>query len=144
MQQETSQRATDGLQPEHSDTQEFQAEGREGGKVPGGREALNEEGGSHLWFVVKRRLLQQKGRAHTYSGVSCDVKLLVNKSIFFLYHCSVNLTYNFTVEQLHKVVITIKKCNTIYYISIFCSSLFCFIIILISLAIQLLVRHQLL
>ena len=58
MQQEASKRATDGLQPELSDTEEFQAEGREGGKVPGGREAQNEEGGSHLWSVVKRRLLQ--------------------------------------------------------------------------------------
>lgn len=38
MQQEASQQATDGLQPERSDTEEFQAEGRQGGKVPGGRE----------------------------------------------------------------------------------------------------------
>lgn len=38
MQQEASQRATNGLQPERSDTEEFQAEGRQGGKVPGGRE----------------------------------------------------------------------------------------------------------
>lgn len=53
MQQEVSQRATDGLQPVLSDTEEFQAEGMEGGKVPGGREAQNEEGGSHLRFVVK-------------------------------------------------------------------------------------------
>lgn len=37
MQQEASQRATDGLQPEFSDTEEFQSEGRESGKVPGGR-----------------------------------------------------------------------------------------------------------
>ena len=42
MQQEASQQATDGLQPERSDTEEFQAEGRQGGKVPGGR-----EGGRH-------------------------------------------------------------------------------------------------
>lgn len=53
MQQEASQQATDGLQPVLSNTEEFQAEGREGGKVPGGREAQNEEGGSHLRFVVK-------------------------------------------------------------------------------------------
>lgn len=57
MQQEASQQATDGLQPERSDTEEFQAEGRQGGKVLGGREAQNEEGGAHLRFVVR-------GRAH--------------------------------------------------------------------------------
>lgn len=56
MQQEAFERATDGLQPELSDTEEFQAEGREGGKVPGGREQPSKEGGSHLWFVVKGRL----------------------------------------------------------------------------------------
>lgn len=38
MQQEASQRATDGLQPERSDTEEFQAKRRQGGKVPGARE----------------------------------------------------------------------------------------------------------
>lgn len=38
MKQEASQRATDGLQPERSDAEEFQAESRQGGKVPGGRE----------------------------------------------------------------------------------------------------------
>lgn len=38
MQQEASQRATDGLQPERSDTEEFQAKHRQGGKVPGARE----------------------------------------------------------------------------------------------------------
>lgn len=37
MKQEASQRATDGLQPDRSDTEEFQAESRQGGKVPGGR-----------------------------------------------------------------------------------------------------------
>lgn len=42
VQQEASQRATDGLQPERSDTEEFQAEGRQGGKVPGGREGEKE------------------------------------------------------------------------------------------------------
>lgn len=36
--QEASQRATDGLQPERSDAEEFQAESKQGGKVPGGRE----------------------------------------------------------------------------------------------------------
>lgn len=36
--QEASQRATGGLQPERSDAEEFQAESRQGGKVPGGRE----------------------------------------------------------------------------------------------------------
>lgn len=44
VQQEASQRATDGLQPERSDTEEFQAEGRQGGKVPGGREEGREGG----------------------------------------------------------------------------------------------------
>lgn len=43
MKQEASQRATDGLQPDRSDAEEFQAESRQGGKVPGGRE----EGGGH-------------------------------------------------------------------------------------------------
>lgn len=38
MKQEASQRAADGLQPECSDAEEFQAESRQGGKVPGGRE----------------------------------------------------------------------------------------------------------
>lgn len=45
--------SSNGLQPALSDTEEFQAEGREGGKVPGGREAQNKEGGSGLRFVVK-------------------------------------------------------------------------------------------
>lgn len=53
VQQEASQQATDGLQPERSDTEEFQAEGREGRCQEGGREAQNEEGGAHLRFVVK-------------------------------------------------------------------------------------------
>lgn len=54
MQQEASQRATDGPQPERSDTEEFQAEGREGGKVPGGRVGgETEEGGSQLRSAVK-------------------------------------------------------------------------------------------
>lgn len=44
VQQEASQRATDGLQPERSDTEEFQAEGRQGGKVPGGREGEKDGG----------------------------------------------------------------------------------------------------
>lgn len=35
MKQEASQRATDGLQPDRSDAEEFQAESRQGGKVPG-------------------------------------------------------------------------------------------------------------
>ena len=35
--QEASRRATDGLQPDGSDAEEFQAESRQGGKVPGGR-----------------------------------------------------------------------------------------------------------
>lgn len=38
MKQEASQRATNGLQPRPSDDEEFQAEGRDGGKMPGGRE----------------------------------------------------------------------------------------------------------
>lgn len=42
MQQEASQRATDGLQPERSDTEEFQAEGREAGW-----EGARREGGRH-------------------------------------------------------------------------------------------------
>lgn len=51
--QEASQRATDGLQPERSDTEEFQAESRQGGKVPGGREGGRRKGGALL--VVKPR-----------------------------------------------------------------------------------------
>lgn len=42
--QEASQRATDGLQPDRSDAEEFQAESRQGGKVPGGREGGKEGG----------------------------------------------------------------------------------------------------
>lgn len=64
MQQGASERATDGLQPELSDTEEFQAEGREGEKVPGGREQPNKEGGSRLWFVVKGRPQQEKEGEH--------------------------------------------------------------------------------
>lgn len=44
VQQEASQWATDGLQPEFSDTEEFQAEGREGGKVTGGRRRTRRAG----------------------------------------------------------------------------------------------------
>lgn len=70
MQQEASQRATNGLQPECSDTEEFQAEGREGGKVPGGREGgKNEEGGSHLRFVVKGYCYMRK-KEHTLKAIS--------------------------------------------------------------------------
>lgn len=65
MQQEASQRATDGLQPERSDAEEFQAEGRQGGKVPGGRE----EGGSHLQFVVKGDCFMSK-EEHTLKAIS--------------------------------------------------------------------------
>lgn len=56
VQQEASQRATDGLQPKCSDTEEFHAEGREGGTEPGGRVALV--------VCCQRGLLHEKGRAH--------------------------------------------------------------------------------
>lgn len=69
MQQEASQQATDGLQPERSDTEEFQAEGRQGGKVPGGREGGTERGGrGALAVCCQRGLLHEKGRA-TLSAV---------------------------------------------------------------------------
>lgn len=65
MQQEASQRATDGMQPKCSDTEEFHAEGREGGKVPGGREGGTEPGGRVALVVCcQRRRLHEKGRAH--------------------------------------------------------------------------------
>lgn len=41
--QEASRRATDGLQPDRSDAKEFQAESRQGGKVPGGRGDTRDE-----------------------------------------------------------------------------------------------------
>jgi len=83
VQQEASQRATDGLQPECSDTEEFQAEGRRGGKVPGGREGGGkvpggregggkvpggrEGGGRVTLVVVKGDFLHEKGRARDRS-----------------------------------------------------------------------------
>lgn len=47
MQQEASQRATDGLQPERSDAEEFQAEGRQGG-----RKGARREGGGRVTLAV--------------------------------------------------------------------------------------------
>lgn len=71
MQQEASQRATDGLQPERSDTEEFQAEGRQGGKVPGGREGGTERGGRVALVVCcQRGLLHEKGRARVLKAIS--------------------------------------------------------------------------
>lgn len=76
MQQEASQRATDGLQPECSDAEEFQAEGRRGGKVPGGREGGTERGGRVALVVCcQRGLLHEKGRARDRSTTS-DISTL--------------------------------------------------------------------
>ena len=60
MQQEASQRATDGLQPELSDTEEFQAEGREGGKVPGGRGHRSRRAGCTCGLLSKGDCYKRK------------------------------------------------------------------------------------
>lgn len=71
MQQEASQRATDGLQPERSDTEEFQAKGRQRGKVPGGRDGGTERGGRGAFAVCcQRELLHEKGREILLSAIS--------------------------------------------------------------------------
>lgn len=91
MQQEASQRATDGLQPERSDTEEFQAEGRQQGKVPGGRErgeeGENEEGGARLWFVVKEdEKTEEYGlRDHSPGVVRSNVSFSEEHSAYLCY-----------------------------------------------------------
>lgn len=76
MQQEAAQRATDGLQPERSDTEEFQAEGRqagrEGARREGGRREGGPEGGGRGPLVVccQSELLHEKRRAHADSDPS--------------------------------------------------------------------------
>lgn len=53
VEQEASQRATDGLQPDRSDAEEFQAASREGGKVPGGGGALRVgQGSANAWSGI--------------------------------------------------------------------------------------------